>query len=92
MMFRVSQDEESKAATSDLLSGGSRSDGSRDKRMGEFNMLLCTSGKGFAPLNLCLKNACRAGEMMAQQLRTLTALPKALSSIPSNHMVGHNHL
>jgi hypothetical protein len=33
----------------------------------------------------------RAGEM-AQRLRTLTALPEALSSIPSNHMVAYNHL
>jgi hypothetical protein len=32
----------------------------------------------------------RAGEM-AQRLRALTALPKLLSSIPSNHMVAHNH-
>jgi hypothetical protein len=32
-----------------------------------------------------------AGEM-AQQLRTLTAHPKVLSSNPSNHMVAHNHL
>ena len=32
-----------------------------------------------------------AGEM-AQWLRALTALPKVLSSIPSNHMVAHNHL
>jgi hypothetical protein len=32
-----------------------------------------------------------AGEM-AQQLRALTALPEILSSIPSNHMVAHNHL
>jgi hypothetical protein len=31
-----------------------------------------------------------AGEM-AQQLRALTALPEVLSSIPSNHMVAHNH-
>jgi hypothetical protein len=29
---------------------------------------------------------------MAQWLRTLAALPKVLSSIPSNHMVAHNHL
>jgi hypothetical protein len=29
---------------------------------------------------------------MAQWLRALTALPKVLSSIPSNHMVVHNHL
>jgi hypothetical protein len=32
----------------------------------------------------------RAGEMV-QWLRALTALPKVLSSIPSNHMVAHNH-
>jgi hypothetical protein len=29
---------------------------------------------------------------MAQRLRTLTSLPEVLSSIPSNHMVAHNHL
>jgi hypothetical protein len=28
---------------------------------------------------------------MAQRLRVLTALPKVLSSNPSNHMVAHNH-
>jgi hypothetical protein len=33
----------------------------------------------------------RAGEV-AQQLRALTVLPEVLSSIPSNHMVAHNHL
>jgi hypothetical protein len=33
----------------------------------------------------------RAGEM-AQWLRALTALPEVLSSIPSNHMMAHNHL
>jgi hypothetical protein len=33
----------------------------------------------------------RAGDM-AQRLRALTALPEVLSSIPSNHMVAHNHL
>jgi hypothetical protein len=32
-----------------------------------------------------------AGEM-AQWLRALTALPEILSSIPSSHMVAHNHL
>jgi hypothetical protein len=31
-----------------------------------------------------------AGEM-AQQLRALTVLAEVLSSIPSNHMVAHNH-
>jgi hypothetical protein len=29
---------------------------------------------------------------MAQWLRALTALPEVLNSIPSNHMVAHNHL
>jgi hypothetical protein len=29
---------------------------------------------------------------MAQWLRALTALLEVLSSIPSNHMVAHNHL
>jgi hypothetical protein len=29
---------------------------------------------------------------MAKQLRALTSLPEVLSSIPSNHMVAHNHL
>jgi hypothetical protein len=32
-----------------------------------------------------------AGEM-AQQLRALAVLPEVLGSIPSNHMVTHNHL
>ena len=32
-----------------------------------------------------------AGEM-AQWLRALSTLPEVLSSIPSNHMVAHNHL
>ena len=31
-------------------------------------------------------------EEMAQRLRALAALPEVLSSIPSNHMVAHNHL
>jgi hypothetical protein len=29
---------------------------------------------------------------MAQQLRALTALSEVLRSIPSNHMMAHNHL
>jgi hypothetical protein len=33
----------------------------------------------------------RAGGM-AQRLRALTALPKVLSSIPSNYMVAQHHL
>ena len=31
-------------------------------------------------------------EEMAQWLRALTVLPEVLSSIPSNHMMAHNHL
>jgi hypothetical protein len=34
----------------------------------------------------------RAGEMAAQRLRALAVLPEVLSSIPSNHVVAHNHL
>jgi hypothetical protein len=32
-----------------------------------------------------------AGEM-AQRLRAQAALPEVLSSVPSNHIVAHNHL
>jgi hypothetical protein len=38
-----------------------------------------------------IKISCRAAEI-AQQVRALTALPKVMSSNPSNHMVAHNHL
>jgi hypothetical protein len=31
-------------------------------------------------------------EEMAQRLQAATTLPEVLSSIPSNHMVPHNHL
>jgi hypothetical protein len=34
----------------------------------------------------------RGAEEMAQRLRALPALPEVMSSIPSNHMVAHNHL
>ena len=37
-----------------------------------------------------VKTAFWAGEM-AQRLRALTALPKVLSSNPSNYMVAHSH-
>jgi hypothetical protein len=39
---------------------------------------------------ICIYENVRAGEM-AQWLRAPTALPKVLSSNPSNHMVAHNH-
>jgi hypothetical protein len=38
-----------------------------------------------------IKKLSRAGEM-ARQLRALTALPKVLSSNPSNHTMAHNQL
>ncbi|CAO2582063.1 hypothetical protein LEMLEM_LOCUS2165 [Lemmus lemmus] len=41
--------------------------------------------------NVHEKSTQGAGEV-AQWLRALPALPKVLSSIPSNHMVAHNHL
>ncbi|CAO2597105.1 hypothetical protein LEMLEM_LOCUS8868 [Lemmus lemmus] len=43
--------------------------------------------------SLCFfKNSTTGAGEMAQRLRALPALPKVLSSIPSNHMVAHNHL
>ncbi|XP_040595036.1 glyoxylate reductase/hydroxypyruvate reductase isoform X1 [Mesocricetus auratus] len=39
-----------------------------------------------------LRSPCQGAGEMAQRLRALTALPEVLSSIPSNHMVAHNHL
>jgi hypothetical protein len=48
-------------------------------------------GQG-APENKENKNAQSGAEEMAQWLRALTAFSKVLSSIPSNHMVAHNHL
>jgi hypothetical protein len=38
------------------------------------------------------KNLNSGTGQMAQWLRALTALPEVLSSIPSNHIVAHNHL
>jgi hypothetical protein len=40
----------------------------------------------------CLKRKKKGAGEMAQWLRAPTALPKVLSSNPSNHMVAHNHL
>jgi hypothetical protein len=37
------------------------------------------------------QEAKREAGKMDQQLRALAALPEVLSSIPSNHMVAHNH-
>ena len=38
------------------------------------------------------KKLAREAVEMAQSLRALTVLSEVLSSIPSNHMVAHNHL
>jgi hypothetical protein len=40
---------------------------------------------------LVIRKLFKGAEEMAQQLRALTALPKVLSSNPSNHIVAHNH-
>jgi hypothetical protein len=48
--------------------------------------VLCTLNFSFKMVST------RAGEMMAQPLRALTALPEVLSSIPSDHMLAHSHL
>jgi len=62
----------------------------------EFKETECSSINGASlllpTLNCSLKKLYfRAGEM-AQWLRALTALPKGLSSISSNHMVAHSLL
>ena len=58
------------------------------------------SSPGMSPLNgypifqyqmITPKSLCVGAGEMAQRVRTLTALPKFMSSNPSNHMVAHNH-
>jgi hypothetical protein len=41
---------------------------------------------------LIFKKNLLGAEEMAQRLRALTTLPEDLSPVPSNHMVGPNHL
>jgi hypothetical protein len=41
---------------------------------------------------LCIWNLKVGAGEMAQRLKGLTVLPEVLSSVPSNHMVAHNHL
>jgi hypothetical protein len=41
---------------------------------------------------MIIKNYIFGAEEIAQRLRALTALPEVMNSIPSNHMVAHNHL
>ena len=47
----------------------------------------------FTLLNMvAMERGCAFGQIGERPLRTQTALPKVLNSIPSNHMVAHNHL
>jgi hypothetical protein len=43
-------------------------------------------------IDLCVQKTNRELERWLSGLKALTALPEVLSSIPSNHMVAHNHL
>jgi hypothetical protein len=66
---------------------GRREEGRREKR--ERKAIRCSVSAEYKAAE-SKPNVC-AGER-AQRLRALTALPEVLSSIPSNHMVVHNHL
>ena len=52
-----------------------------------FKFVLCM----FLLVKIHLKKISGAGDM-ARELKTLTASPEVLSSIPRNCMVAHNHL
>jgi hypothetical protein len=41
---------------------------------------------------MVIRKGFKGAEEMAQWVRALADLPEVLSSIPSNHMVAHNHL
>jgi hypothetical protein len=64
------------------------------KRSGLGSMERCGGRKGMEEIYLKynLKNQQNWAGEMAQWLRALMALPEVLSSIPSNHMVTHNHM
>jgi len=51
-----------------------------------------TSCSQVEPLSGGIKTPNQGTREIAQWLRALAALPKVLSSIPSIHMVAHNHL
>ena len=61
-----------------------------------WHQTLPTSGvlgfKVYAITASTVKNQITGAGEVAQRLRALTALPKVLSSNPSNQMVAHNHL
>ena len=58
-----------------------------------YSLSVCGHGHAeYLAFNKNVKEIMGAGEMMAQWLRTLTALPVVLSLIPSHLMVSQNHL
>ena len=63
------------------------------KRQAQRLLLRSRLNQGFGELEerSSCKDSLGAGEM-TQWLRALTALPKDLSSNPSNHMVAHSYL
>ena len=60
-----------------------------------YGVVFIVGSQGFghcqALIYLLFKKAILGAGEMAQWLRAQTALPKVLSSNPSNHMVAHNH-
>ncbi len=57
----------------------------------EFKISLSCVGPCLKIIMMIIIMMMMASEMV-QRVRALTALPKVLSSNPSNHMVAHNHL
>ena len=55
--------------------------------LGIINKSLGWRDQGLSEMGVAIKNI-----KMAQRVRALTALPKVLSSNPSDHMVAHVHL
>ena len=47
---------------------------------------------GYFPKSLTVFEKPSEDGVMAPRLRPVAALPEVLSSVPSNHMVTHNHL
>jgi hypothetical protein len=50
------------------------------------------SVKFFCLMSSFQASACHADSTGEHGIRTLTVLPEVLSSIPSNHLLAHNHL
>ena len=71
-------------------------EGEGPHRPGQAGRAMYVTGKGQCLLRLLaaskFKHVNSAAGEMPQWLRGLSALPELLSSIPSNHVVAHNHL